>query len=182
MAVLWHTAQFASLLRLSSSSCLTLLLFALGDFISTYLTSHCIAQSCTLFNHCFDCYLVTPCCAAFQIRCVHHHLSVLFACSYALAICDLLHLAEALPANNVPICLQEEQRELAKTIRVSGSILLSTVSNFLDFFKMEAGKQLDVVRTEITTKVMPSPLPPSDIPFQCFCPKSSTNTYLMMLV
>ena len=35
--------------------------------------------------------------------------------------------------------LAEEQRELAKTIRVSGSILLSTVSNFLDFFKMEAG-------------------------------------------
>ena len=87
-----------------------------------------------------------------------------FACSYALAVCDLLHLAEALEANDVPICLQEEQRELAKTIRVSGSILLSTVSNFLDFFKMEAGKQLDVVRTEITTKVMPSPLPPSDIP------------------
>lgn len=49
--------------------------------------------------------------------------------------------------------LQEEQRELAKTIRVSGSILLSTVSNFLDFFKMEAGKQLDVVRTEMTIKV-----------------------------
>lgn len=49
--------------------------------------------------------------------------------------------------------MQEEQRELAKTIRVSGSILLSTVSNFLDFFKMEAGKQLDVVRTEMTTKV-----------------------------
>eukprot|EP00884_Botryococcus_braunii_P011489 jgi/Botrbrau1/20340/Bobra.0006s0013.5 len=45
--------------------------------------------------------------------------------------------------------LQEEQRELAKTIRVSGSILLSTVSNFLDFFKMEAGKQLDIVRTEM---------------------------------
>lgn len=45
--------------------------------------------------------------------------------------------------------LEDEQRELAKTIRVSGSILLSTVSNFLDFFKMEAGKQLDVVRTEI---------------------------------
>lgn len=35
-------------------------------------------------------------------------------------------------------CLQEEQRELANTIRVSGSILLSTVSNFLDFFKLEA--------------------------------------------
>lgn len=34
--------------------------------------------------------------------------------------------------------LQEEQRELANTIRVSGSILLSTVSNFLDFFKLEA--------------------------------------------
>jgi uncharacterized membrane protein len=32
-------------------------------------------------------------------------------------------------------CVQEEQRELANTIRVSGSILLSTVSNFLDFFK-----------------------------------------------
>jgi hypothetical protein len=45
--------------------------------------------------------------------------------------------------------LGAEQRELAKTIRVSGSILLSTVSNFLDFFKMEAGKQLDVVRTEM---------------------------------
>ena len=49
--------------------------------------------------------------------------------------------------------VQEEQRELAKTIRVSGSILLSTVSNFLDFFKMEAGKQLDVVRTEMNTQV-----------------------------
>ena len=48
--------------------------------------------------------------------------------------------------------MQEEQRELAKTIRVSGSILLSTVSNFLDFFKMEAGKQLDVVRTDMSTK------------------------------
>eukprot|EP00878_Enallax_costatus_P043988 GHUV01052121.1.p1 GENE.GHUV01052121.1~~GHUV01052121.1.p1 ORF type:complete len:116 (+),score=24.75 GHUV01052121.1:2-349(+) len=33
--------------------------------------------------------------------------------------------------------LKEEQRELANTIRVSGSILLSTVSNFLDFFKLE---------------------------------------------
>lgn len=39
----------------------------------------------------------------------------------------------------LPLCfLQEEQRELANTIRVSGSILLSTVSNFLDFFKLEA--------------------------------------------
>ena len=84
-------------------------------------------------------------------------------------MCSLLYLAEALPANGVPVCAQEEQRELAKTIRVSGSILLSTVSNFLDFFKMEAGKQLDVVRTEITTKVMPSPLPPSDIPLEWFC-------------
>jgi signal transduction histidine kinase len=42
--------------------------------------------------------------------------------------------------------LTSEQRELAATIRVSGSILLSTVSNFLDFFKLEAGKQLDIVR------------------------------------
>lgn len=54
---------------------------------------------------------------------------------------------------------QEEQRDLAKTIRVSGSILLSTVSNFLDFFKMEAGKHLDVVRTEIDVKVSPLSLP-----------------------
>ena len=46
-------------------------------------------------------------------------------------------------------CLDDEQRELAKTIRVSGSILLSTVSNFLDFFKLEAGKRLDIVRTEV---------------------------------
>ena len=57
-------------------------------------------------------------------------------------------------AEHLSINMQEEQRDLAKTIRVSGSILLSTVSNFLDFFKMEAGKQLDVVRTEITTKVL----------------------------
>ena len=77
-------------------------------------------------------------------------------------MCDLLHLAEVF--NDVPICAQEEQRELAKTIRVSGSILLSTVSNFLDFFKMEAGKQLDVVRTEITTKVVLGLLPASDSP------------------
>lgn len=49
---------------------------------------------------------------------------------------------------------QDEQHELAKTIRVSGSILLSTVSNFLDFFKMEAGKQLDVVRTETDVQVI----------------------------
>jgi signal transduction histidine kinase len=46
--------------------------------------------------------------------------------------------------------LAAEQRELAKTIRVSGSILLSTVSNFLDFFKLEAGKQLDIVRTLVS--------------------------------
>ena len=39
-----------------------------------------------------------------------------------------------------PSIAQEEQRELAKTICVSGAILLSTVSNFLDFFKLEAGK------------------------------------------
>ncbi|WIA19156.1 hypothetical protein OEZ85_003803 [Tetradesmus obliquus] len=45
--------------------------------------------------------------------------------------------------------LKEEQRELANTIRVSGSILLSTVSNFLDFFKLEAGKRLDIVRSEV---------------------------------
>ena len=49
--------------------------------------------------------------------------------------------------------LGAEQRELARTIRVSGSILLSTVSNFLDFFKLEAGKPLDVVRREINVQV-----------------------------
>lgn len=36
---------------------------------------------------------------------------------------------------------------------MSGSILLSTVSNFLDFFKMEAGKQLDIVRAEVDVQV-----------------------------
>lgn len=34
-------------------------------------------------------------------------------------------------------------------MRISGSILLSTVSNFLDYFKLEAGKPLDVVRTPL---------------------------------
>jgi signal transduction histidine kinase len=43
--------------------------------------------------------------------------------------------------------LLDEQRELTNTIRISGSILLSTVSNFLDFFKVQAGKPLDIVRT-----------------------------------
>jgi hypothetical protein len=42
--------------------------------------------------------------------------------------------------------LLDEQRELTNTIRISGSILLSTVSNFLDFFKVQAGKALDIVR------------------------------------
>lgn len=45
--------------------------------------------------------------------------------------------------------LDEEQRDLTRTICVSGSILLSTVSNFLDYFKLEAGKPLDIVRSEI---------------------------------
>lgn len=44
----------------------------------------------------------------------------------------------ACPGIVAPVLFQEEQRELANTIRVSGSILLSTVSNFLDFFKLEA--------------------------------------------
>ena len=43
--------------------------------------------------------------------------------------------------------LLDEQRDLTNTIRISGSILLSTVSNFLDFFKVQAGKKLDIVRT-----------------------------------
>ena len=45
--------------------------------------------------------------------------------------------------------LTDDQRELARTIRISGSILLSTVSSFLDFFKLEAGYQLDVGRTKL---------------------------------
>jgi len=45
--------------------------------------------------------------------------------------------------------LDEDQKDLAHTVRVSGSILLSTVSNFLDFFKLEAGKTLDIVRTPL---------------------------------
>jgi len=48
--------------------------------------------------------------------------------------------------------LDQDQFELASTIRVSGSILLSTVSNFLDYFKLEAGKQLDVVRQEVNIR------------------------------
>jgi signal transduction histidine kinase len=43
--------------------------------------------------------------------------------------------------------LAAEQRELANTIRVSGSILLSTVSNFLDFFKVGGVGQGDCVRS-----------------------------------
>lgn len=42
--------------------------------------------------------------------------------------------------------LLDDQRDLTTTIRISGSILLSTVSNFLDFFKVQAGKKLDIVR------------------------------------
>ena len=52
--------------------------------------------------------------------------------------------------------VQDEQRDLANTIRVSGSILLSTVSSFLDFFKMETGKTLDIVRAEIDLRVRTS--------------------------
>lgn len=43
---------------------------------------------------------------------------------------------------------------MAHTIRVSGAILLSTVSNFLDFFKLEAGKSLDIVRTPVDLPMM----------------------------
>lgn len=62
-------------------------------------------------------------------------------------IIHIIHLA-ALEAST-QIITQEEQRDLANTIRVSGSILLSTVSNFLDYFKLEAGKRLDIVRREV---------------------------------
>jgi hypothetical protein len=53
--------------------------------------------------------------------------------------CGILHLRDpVLVCPAAAVLVQEEQRELANTIRVSGSILLSTVSNFLDFFKLEA--------------------------------------------
>ena len=45
--------------------------------------------------------------------------------------------------------LGPDQRELAATVRVSGSMLLATVSNCLDWFKTEAGKPLDLVRAEV---------------------------------
>jgi hypothetical protein len=78
-------------------------------------------------------------------------------------------------------CTQVEQRELAKTIRVSGSILLSTVSNFLDFFKMEAGKQLDIVRTEMDLQVRPMPhLPPPPLHATPLPP--STSSYPLGLL
>lgn len=38
---------------------------------------------------------------------------------------------------------------MACIIRVCGRILLSTVSNFLDFFKLEAGGTLDIVETAV---------------------------------
>lgn len=50
--------------------------------------------------------------------------------------------------------LDDDQKDLAHTIRVSGAILLSTVSNFLDFFKLEAGKSLDIVRTPVDLPMM----------------------------
>lgn len=50
--------------------------------------------------------------------------------------------------------LDSDQIELANTVRVSGSILLSTVSNFLDYFKLEAGKPLDIVRTPLDVPSM----------------------------
>jgi len=54
--------------------------------------------------------------------------------------------------------LQDEQREHAQTIRVSGSILLSTVSTFLDYFKLEAGRQLELGLTEVNLPALLSQL------------------------
>ncbi len=53
-----------------------------------------------------------------------------------------------------------EQRELANTIKVSGSILLSTVSNFLDFFK---------VRRRSPTPRAPPPFPAAPRPLSSAC-------------
>lgn len=72
--------------------------------------------------------------------------------------------------------MQDEQRDLAKTIRVSGSILLSTVSNFLDFFKMEAGKSLDVVRTEVDLEVRPH----QDFPDASFLSRASCVVHAVL--
>ncbi|CAD7703320.1 unnamed protein product [Ostreobium quekettii] len=54
--------------------------------------------------------------------------------------------------------LQDEQRDHAQTIRLSGSILLSTVSNFLDYFKLEAGRKLEIGLTEVNLPALLSQL------------------------
>lgn len=122
------------------------------DCICPALQCPAVVLQCNIFDHILN------------ASCLQHVFKSLirtvFSCSRRplLGALICLHLPRSLAAHSIAehlsINMQEEQRDLAKTIRVSGSILLSTVSNFLDFFKMEAGKQLDVVRTEITTKVL----------------------------
>lgn len=50
--------------------------------------------------------------------------------------------------------LASEQLELVRTIQVSSQCLLATVSNFLDYFKISAGKSLDIVRTEVSLSAL----------------------------
>lgn len=64
-----------------------------------------------------------------------------------LFIIHILFISVMIHTSNLYIFSQPEQRDLAQTVRISGSILLSTVSNFLDYFKLEAGKSLDIIRT-----------------------------------
>lgn len=45
--------------------------------------------------------------------------------------------------------LSKEQEELVKTIEVSSQHLLATVSSFLDFFKLSAGRSLEKVEAEV---------------------------------
>ena len=61
--------------------------------------------------------------------------------SRAACTLNLFLFSPLLPSSNHQL-VQPDQRDLAHTVRVSGSILLSTVSSFLDHFKLEAGKPL----------------------------------------
>lgn len=48
--------------------------------------------------------------------------------------------------------LSEEQAELARTVEVSSRTLLMTVSGFLDYFKLNAGKRLEIGQAEVHVK------------------------------
>jgi hypothetical protein len=52
---------------------------------------------------------------------------------------------------------QGEQLEWARAIQFSGTVLRSTVSNFLDYFKRDAGGRLLAARAEVQVKVRLQP-------------------------